>query len=69
MKLHFKYVFYLKEQMLWNEIEKIWKITMQFEILLKILPIPPIIYSLIWEMGVPSKFAQKFLTSWNNNKL
>ena len=52
-----------------KEIEKIWKITMQFEILLKILPIPPIIYSLIWEMGVPSKFAQKFLTSWNNNKL
>ena len=46
-KLHFKCVFCLKEQMLWKEIEKIWKITMQFEILLKILPMSPIIYSLI----------------------
>ena len=46
-RLNFKCVFYLKEQLKWKEIEKIWKITMQIDILLKILPIPPIIYSLI----------------------
>ena len=62
-KLQSKCVYYLKEQMLWKEIEKIWKIIMQIEILMKILPIPPIIYSLIRGMGVPSKFAQKFLRS------
>ena len=42
---------------------------MQFEILQKILPIPPIIYSAISEMGVPSKFAQKYFESENIMKL